>query len=58
MSDRLAILFSDGSLSILRPLATLDCARRERDFANGAERRPEHRGKIVRVALTIGETLT
>ncbi|MBM3578705.1 MAG: hypothetical protein FJX40_13875 [Alphaproteobacteria bacterium] len=50
MSVHLALLYSDGSMGVLSPGATLDQAEKDRAFADEGERDPARLTKIARVA--------
>lgn len=55
--QRIAILYSDGSLNVLGPWRgqpeILRAAREERDGMNVGETRPTHLAKVVEVDLTV-----
>jgi len=55
--ERLALLYSDGSLNVLDPEATLEEALAERAEADRNEDDRNLQTKVVRVTITIGETV-
>ena len=52
---RFALLYSDGSVGILRAEASLDEARKEREWVDRNERDPRHLTKIACVTFDIVE---
>lgn len=57
MMNRLALLYSDGSMGILSDGATEKSAREDAMFADANETDPAKMTKVVRVRLEITETL-
>ncbi|KAF2990823.1 hypothetical protein OGR47_12085 [Methylocystis sp. MJC1] len=57
MTERLALQYSDNSFGVLAEGVTLEKAHEERRLIDENERRPEHLTRIVRVSLTLVETL-
>lgn len=57
MSEHLALLYSDGSLGVLRPGAAIEQAERDRAFSDDGERDPAHMTKIARVEVTVLEII-
>jgi hypothetical protein len=54
---RLAILYSDGSIGVLRPDATRREAMEQRDIVDSGETDPAHRSGLATVDIAIKETL-
>lgn len=57
MTERLALIHSDGSISVFAKTATLDYAREESRLADRGETDPAHFTKIARVDLKILEII-
>lgn len=54
---RLALLFSDGTLSVLREGISLTRAHDERDYTDIGEIDPDRRTKLVRVFIEVEATI-
>jgi len=52
-TERLALLFSDGSMNVLGPEATFATARRDRDFSTDGSVSVD----IVRVTVSVQDTV-
>lgn len=55
--ERLALLYSDGSLGILSAGQPIEKAREEVQWVDDKEKNPEQFTKIVRVSFTVMEVL-
>lgn len=55
--ERLALLYSDGSLGIFTAGRTLDSAREDALLADDKENDPEHFTKVVKVEFRITEVV-
>lgn len=54
---RLAILYSDGTIGVLRPGTSREEADRQKAFADAGETDPAHRCGLATVDIQVTETL-